>query len=69
MQLYVDEEVQGNREEISTPEEMKRKSEALIDENVIEVTVKKRAVKDNSLTNGCSGNIQATTITGVLSQE
>lgn len=48
MQLYVDEEVQGNREEISTPEEMKRKLEALIDENVIEVTVKKRAVKDNS---------------------
>ena len=48
MQLYVDEKVQGNREEISTPKEIKRKSEALIDENVIEVTVKKRAVKDNS---------------------
>ena len=49
MILHKDEEVQGSNEEFATPEEMKKKLETLIDENVIEVTVKKRAAKDNSL--------------------
>lgn len=48
MRLNVDEEVQGSNEELNSPEEMKKRLETLIDENVIEVTVKKRAVKDNS---------------------
>ena len=48
MRLHIDEEVQGSNEEFNTPEEMKKRLETLIDENVIEVTVKKRAVKDNS---------------------
>lgn len=48
MRLHIDEEVQGSNEEFTTPEEMKKRLETLIDENVIEVTVKKRAVKDNS---------------------
>lgn len=48
MRLHIDEEVQGRNEEFTTPEEMKKRLETLIDENVTEVTIKKRAVKDNS---------------------
>ena len=48
MILHVDEEVQGRKEEFTTPGEMKKRLEILIDENVIEVSIKKRAVRDNS---------------------
>lgn len=49
MLLIVDEEVQGYREDIESPEEVKGMLECLIDENIIEISIKKRAAKDNSL--------------------
>ena len=48
MRLHIDEEVQGSNEEINSPEEMKKRLETLIDEDVLEVSIKKRAAKDNS---------------------
>lgn len=48
MKLSVDEGVQGFNREIASAVDMKAAVDTLIDENVIEVTVKKRAVKDNS---------------------
>ncbi|MGN1158224.1 MAG: hypothetical protein ACI4TK_18795 [Agathobacter sp.] len=48
MRLHVDEEVQGFNKEFENANDMKAAVATLIDENVIEVSIKKRAVKDNS---------------------
>ena len=49
MKLSVDEEVQGFNREIESVIDMKAAVATLIDEDVIEVSIKKkRAVKDNS---------------------
>lgn len=56
MVLHVDEEVQGYNREIENVTDMKAAVVTLIDENVLEVAIKKRAVKDNSqrdFTHGC----------------
>lgn len=49
MVLHVDEEVQGFNKEITNANDMRAAVVTLIDENVTEVSIKKRAVKDNSL--------------------
>ena len=48
MRLSLDEEVQGLNREVKDVLDMKAAVVSLIDENVTEVIVKKRAVKDNS---------------------
>lgn len=48
MVLHVDKEVQGYNREIEDVTDMKVAVVSLIDENVIEVTVKKRATKCSS---------------------
>ena len=48
MVLHVDEEVQGFNKEIENANDMRAAVATLIDENVIEVSIKKRAVIDNS---------------------
>ena len=48
MILRVDEEVQGINKEITSVSEMKAAVVTLIDEDVIEVSIKKRAAIDNS---------------------
>jgi len=54
MILHVDEEVHGFNKEIENASDMRTAVATLIDENVIEVSIKKRAAKDNSLTVGFS---------------
>lgn len=49
MILHVDEEVQGFNKEITNANDMRAAVVTLIDENVTEVSIKKRAVIDNSL--------------------
>ena len=49
MVLHVDEEVQGFNKEITNANDMRAAVVTLIDENVTEVSIKKRAVIDNSL--------------------
>lgn len=48
MRLSVDQEVQGFNKDIEDVFDMKAAVVSLIDENVTEVVIKKRAVKDNS---------------------
>ena len=48
MRLSVDHQVQGFHKDIESVTDMKATVVSLIDENVEEVVIKKRAVKDNS---------------------
>ena len=50
MILVLDEEVQGYRKEFSNVDDLKKKVEEHLDSNVEIITIKKRVVKDNSLT-------------------
>lgn len=46
--LIVDEEVQGSKEEFCSVDKLKREVVKYIDESVEEITIKKRAVYNNS---------------------
>ena len=46
--LKIDEEVQGNKKEIPSVEELSKELNSLLDERVYEVTVKKRAAVNSS---------------------
>ena len=54
--LKIDEEVQGNKKEISSVEELAKELKGLLDERVYEVTIKKRAAGNSSreCNMGCS---------------
>lgn len=56
--LKIDEEVQGNKKEFHSVEELSKELNGLLDERVYEVTIKKRAAV-NSAQEGCSNkNLQ-----------
>ena len=46
--IFVDEEIMGNRIECHSVEEVNKELTDILDENVYEISIKKRAVKDNS---------------------
>ena len=50
MILVLDEEVQGYRKEFSNVDDLKKEVEDHLDSNVEIITIKKRVIKDNSLT-------------------
>lgn len=50
MVLIVDEEVQGGKEKFSDVDDLKEKVIECLDDTVETVTIKKRVIKDNSLT-------------------
>ena len=53
MVLHVDEEVQGFNKEITNANDMRAEVVTLIDENVTEVSIKKRATRSSSQKGTC----------------
>lgn len=47
--LFVDEGAQGSVEKVQELNELKERLNDILDENVIEIAIKKRVVKDNPL--------------------
>ena len=46
--IYIDAETHGYNKEVSSVKELQEAIAAELDENVLEISIKKRAVKDNS---------------------
>lgn len=49
MKLYVDEQVQGYSKEFTSIEDLMDEIKTVVDDRIIEVAIKKRAVESNSL--------------------